>query len=355
MDVSRFDYHLPPERIAQSPARPRDSSRLLVLHRDSGAMEHRIFRDLPEYLRPGDVLVVNDTRVLPARLIGRRRGSGGKVELLLLRRLEGERWEVLCRPARRLRAGAEVEFGDPPLLTARLDGGQGGDGGLRVAEFFYSPEIGPFEAVLDRLGQMPLPPYISAKLQDPSDYQTVYARVAGSAAAPTAGLHFTPELMDTLRVMGVQILPVTLHVGLGTFRPVQAERVEEHRMHSEWYHVPQETAQAIAAARQAGRRVVAAGTTACRALESAACALEAAAGAAGGVIAAGSGWTDIFIYPGYTFRVIDGLITNFHLPRSTLLMLVSAFAGTDRVLAAYAEAVRLEYRFYSFGDAMLII
>lgn len=350
-----FDYDLPSERIAQHPVTPRDAARLLVLDRRTGAVSHCIFRDLPELLAAGDLLVLNDTRVLPARLLGRRPGTGGRVELLLLRRLAiepggRERWEVLCRPGRRLRAGEKVGFGavpdgsEPPELTAVL-GPDLGDG-VREATLRVAGG-GPVEPALERIGQMPLPPYITAPLGDPGRYQTVYARDPGSAAAPTAGLHFTRELFDRLASAGIETTCLTLHVGLGTFRPVQAERVEEHRMHAEFYTLPEPTAAAIAAARRRGGRVVAVGTTVARTL-------EASADGAGGV-RPGSGWTEIFICPGYRFQVLDALITNFHLPRSTLVMLVSGFAGRERTIAAYREAIELGYRFYSFGDAMLIL
>ena len=344
MELKDFGYDLPPELIAQEPVEPRDHSRLLVLRRAGGPLEHRRFADLPVYLHPGDALVLNDTRVLPARLLGRKAGSGGRAELLLLRRLERDRWEVLCRPGRRLPPGTEVVFGEEgrALLRARL-GPEVGDG-VRLADFTCQ---GTFEAVLDTLGHVPLPPYITRRPQDPERYQTVYARAPGSAAAPTAGLHFTPELLDRVRAAGTEVVPLTLHVGLGTFRPVQAERVEEHRMHAEYYELPERSAAVLNRARAQGGRIVAVGTTVARTLETAT--------TPGGTVQPGSGWTDIFIYPGYRWKAVDALVTNFHLPRSTLLMLVSAFAGRERVLQAYREAVDHGYRFYSFGDAMLML
>lgn len=341
MELRDFDYELPPDLIAQEPVTPRDASRLMVVRRESGRIEHRIFRDLPQYLRPEDVLVLNDTRVLPARLLGVRPGTGGHVELLLLRRLDASRWEVLARPGRRVRPGSTVSFGDGGLLATVLETTESGG---RIVEFQYE---GVFEEVLDQLGQIPLPPYITRALEERERYQTVYSREKGSAAAPTAGLHFTPELLDRVRGAGIETLFLTLHVGLGTFRPVQVERIEEHRMHAEYYSVSRETAAAINLRRSSGGRVVAVGTTTTRTLESAA--------RAGGEILPGSGWTDIFIYPGYRFKAVDALVTNFHLPRSTLLMLVSAFAGRDLMLEAYREAIREKYRFFSFGDAMLIL
>lgn len=361
MDVSLFDFDLPLELIAQQPANPRDSSRLLVLNRAGASIAHRHFYDLPEYLQAGDLLVLNDTRVRPARLHGRKVGGSAHVEVLLLRPLrplgpggvqataaadgwQAAVWEALCRPGRRLPPGSEAVFGPadgPPRLFAQF-GPATADGVRRVTLRWQ----GDFEQLLAELGEMPLPPYIHERLDDPERYQTVYARETGSAAAPTAGLHFTPELLAKLQAHGVGIAYVTLHVGLGTFRPIQTERIEEHQMHSEFYTVPPETAARCAATRAAGGRVIAVGTTACRSLEAA---------AQGGTVTAGSGWTDLFIYPGYTFKAIDALLTNFHLPRSTLLLLVSALAGRDLVMAAYAEAVAQRYRFFSFGDAMLII
>lgn len=341
MHVAEFDYNLPDELIAQTPIEPRDTSRLLVLHRQDGVMEHRIFRDIVDYLRPKDVLVINDTRVIPARLYGAKKDTGARVEVLLLRRLAEREWEALVRPGRRVRPGAILEFGEGRLMGRIKDTT---DVGGRIIEFEYA---GVFEALLDELGQMPLPPYIHEELRDQNRYQTVYAKEEGSAAAPTAGLHFTTELMDAIRSQQVTICPITLHVGLGTFRPVQVESLAEHRMHSEYYAVGPDAVHMINRAKATGGRVVAVGTTTTRALE--------AIYQKRGELVADSGWTDIFIYPGYEFHVVDALITNFHLPRSTLLMLVSAFAGKDLVLKAYQEAVDRQYRFFSFGDAMLIL
>ena len=340
MRVDDFDYELPEELIAQRPADPRDSARLMRLRRDTGRIEHRVFSELPQILAPGDLLVLNETKVLPARLIGVKAGSGGKVELLLLRRRSLDTWETLARPGRRLRPGAKVTFGSGELEAEILEELPSGG---RLVRFAWQ---GTFEQALEKLGRMPLPPYIKAELAEPERYQTVYAKHEGSAAAPTAGLHFTPELLDRLADAGVGIARLTLHVGLGTFRPVAADTVEQHTMHAEYFEVPEACAAAVNEARRRGGRVIAVGTTVARTLET-------VAGEAGDVQAAG-GWTDIFIYPGYRFRCVDALITNFHLPRSTLIMLVSAFAGRERVLAAYEEAKRLGYRFYSFGDAMLI-
>lgn len=341
MRSSDFDYQLPESAIAQHPAEPRDASRLLVLHRRDGKLEHRIFRELPRFLKEGDVLVVNDSRVIPARLFGVKDGTGGSVELLLLERRSHDTWECLARPARRLRPGARLVFGGGLLRGEVLEAMPGGG---RLVGFRWE---GVFEDVLRRLGEMPLPPYIKERLSDPERYQTVYAREEGSKAAPTAGLHFTPELLEAIRQQGVEVVSITLHVGLGTFRPVTAETVEEHQMHAEYYRVPQESAAAINRAKARGGRCVAVGTTVVRTLESVA--------ADDGEVLPGSGWTEIFIYPGYRFKVIDAMVTNFHLPRSTLLMLVSAFAGREQVLRAYQEAIALGYRFYSFGDAMLIL
>jgi len=336
-----FDFHLPEELIGQRPVEPRDSSRLLVLDRQGGAVEHRRFRDLTEYLRPGDALVVNETRVMPARLLGEREGTGGALEVLLLKRLERDRWETLVRPGKKARTGQRIRFGGG-VLTGTVVGTT--EAGGRVIEFAYD---GIFEAVLDRLGQMPLPPYIHERLEDPERYQTVYAREWGSAAAPTAGLHFTPELLGQLTNMGVGVHKILLHVGLGTFRPVQVENVLEHKMHSEFYTLSAATAEALNRARAGGGRIIAVGTTSVRTLETLA--------TPEGAIEPGTGWTDIFLYPGYRFKAVDAMVTNFHLPKSTLLMLIAAFAGRERVLAAYADAVRERYRFFSFGDAMLIL
>ena len=339
LKTSDFIYDLPEELIAQTPSEQRDGSRLLALDRSTGHMEHRHFYDLPQYLRAGDCLVLNDSRVIPARLFGTRL-SGGAAEVVLLRELEGCRWECLTRPGKKMRVGTTVRFGDGELtgVVEEICGD-----GIRVIRFHYD---GIFLEILDRLGNMPLPPYIKTQLADPERYQTVYAREPGSAAAPTAGLHFTPELLDRIRAMGVDVRFVTLHVGLGTFRPVKAENIEDHEMHSEFCTVPEDTAEAIARTKAAGGRIVAVGTTTCRTLESFA--------AEDGVIRAGSRWTNIFIYPGYTFRCVDALVTNFHLPGSTLVMLVSAFAGRENILRAYETAVAERYRFFSFGDAMFI-
>jgi len=340
MRLSEFDYALPADRIAQTPATPRDSARLLVLRRADGAVVHRTFRDLPECLRPGDVLVLNDTRVIPARLRGRR-ANGGAVELLLLRPHDGAVWEALVRPGRRVREGARLVFGGGRLEATA---GARTASGTRLVTLACR---GDLRAALQETGEMPVPPYIKRRLDDPRDYQTVYAEREGAVAAPTAGLHFTSELLAAVRARGVAPVFLTLHVGIGTFRSVEADDVTAHRMDGEWYEVPQETAQAIGTARARGGRVVVCGTTGVRTLESVA--------RDDGTVAAGSGWTELFITPGFRFRATDALITNFHLPRTTLLILVSAFAGRERVLAAYETAVREGYRFYSFGDAMLII
>jgi len=341
LKVSDFYYDLPKELIAQDPLSDRSASRLLVLHQKSGEITHRSFCDIKEYLRPGDCLVLNNTKVIPARLIGRKDKTDAQVEVLLLKRLSEDTWETLVRPGKKLREGAKVTFGEGLLqgeiLCVQPDGNR---------QVRFSCE-GIFEEVLDRLGEMPLPPYITHKLQDRDRYQTVYAKQEGSAAAPTAGLHFTKELLDDITNMGVRIAEITLHVGLGTFRPVKAERIEDHHMHTEYYEIDQAAADIINHTKAGGHRVIAVGTTSTRTLESAA--------DEKGLLKESRGWTDIFIYPGYTFRVIDGLITNFHLPESTLIMLVSAFAGKENVLRAYEEAIRERYRFFSFGDAMLIL
>lgn len=341
MRVDEFDYYLPEDRIAQHPVTPRDASRLMVVDRSSGEIHHRVFRDIVEYLKAGDVLVVNDTRVIPARLYGEKEGTGGKVEVLLLRDLGDGLWEALTRPGRRTRPGARVVFGGGELVCAVEEAR---DDGTRVLRFAPADEV---DRLIDKLGKMPTPPYIREPLQDPERYQTVYSAHRGSAAAPTAGLHFTPELLQKVQEAGVGIARITLHVGLGTFRPVTVEMVEEHRMHSEWYRVTDEAAEMINAARRAGARVIAVGTTSARTLESVADET--------GQVRAMSGWTDIFIYPGYRFKAVDSMITNFHLPKSTLLMMVSAFAGKDLIMRAYQTAVNLGYRFFSFGDAMLIL
>lgn len=340
MKKSDFYYDLPEALIAQHPVEPRDSSRLMVCHTD-GRLEHRHFSDITEYLRPGDALVVNHTRVLPARLIGQREGTGGKMEFLLLKRLDQHRWEVLVQPGRRAQTGIWFEFGQG-ALRAVIEGDAPGGG--RTVRFEYE---GVFEQVLDKLGQMPLPPYIHERLDDPTRYQTVYAKVDGSAAAPTAGLHFTPQLLERIEKIGVKVLPVLLHVGLGTFRPVKEDDVEQHPMHEEYYEVQPEIADQLNDIHEAGGRIVAVGTTSCRVLET-------VAEEHTGRIIAGRGYTNKFILPGYRFRAVDVLITNFHLPESTLLMLVSALMGQQAALQAYQTAVQQEYRFFSFGDAMVI-
>lgn len=340
MKTSDFYFDLPQELIAQDPLEDRSSSRLLVLDRNTGEMEHRIFRDIVEYLNPGDCLVVNNTKVIPARLFGSKIGTAAKIEVLLLKRKENNVWETLVKPGRKCRIGTRISFGEGMLTGEVVDVV---DEGNRLIQFHYD---GIFEEILDKLGQMPLPPYIHHQLKDKNRYQTVYAKHDGSAAAPTAGLHFTPELLEKIKAKGVKIAHVTLHVGLGTFRPVKVEEVTEHHMHSEFYIVEEEQAKLINDTKRGGGRIVAVGTTSCRTLESAA--------DENGVLKSGSGWTDIFIYPGYSFKMIDCLITNFHLPESTLVMLVSALAGKDNIMKAYAEAVKERYRFFSFGDAMFI-
>lgn len=340
MKKSDFWFDLPEELIAQTPLEQRDQSRLLCLDKETGVLEHRRFYELPELLRPGDCLVLNDSRVLPARLIGTR-STGGGVELVLLRDLGDGRWECLSRPGKKTRPGTELSFGDGQLNAVVEEVAEGGN---RIVRFRYE---GVFLEVLSQLGKMPLPPYIKAELKDPERYQTVYSRQPGSAAAPTAGLHFTPELLEEIREKGVQIAPVTLHVGLGTFRPVKEENIEDHPMHAEFCMVPARTARIVTETKQKGGRVVAVGTTSCRTLESFA--------REDGSLPEKSGWTDIFIYPGYRFKCVDALVTNFHLPESTLIMLVSALAGREHVLNAYRAAVEARYRFYSFGDAMFIL
>ena len=339
MKRSDFYFDLPERLIAQTPIPQRDSSRLLVLDKETGAMEHRRFYDIVDYLNPGDCLVLNDSRVLPARLFGARE-TGGAVEVVLLKDLGDGVWECLTRPGKKTKPGTVLSFGDGELKGTVIATVEGGN---RLIRFDYS---GIFLEVLERLGKMPLPPYIHEELEDSERYQTVYSKVIGSAAAPTAGLHFTEELLDKIRAKGVQIAFVTLHVGLGTFRPVKAEEIEDHEMHAEYCVIPQETADAVNTARKNGGRVISVGTTSCRTLESRA--------EKDGTLKPFSGWTNIFIYPGYAFQCVDSLITNFHLPESTLIMLVSALAGRENVLAAYKEAVEREYRFFSFGDAMLI-
>ena len=339
MKTSDFYFDLPEELIAQTPLERRDASRLLCLDKTSGAMEHRVFSELPELLRPGDCLVMNDSRVLPARLLGARE-TGGAAELLLLRDLGAGKWECLARPGKKLRPGAKVHFGEGELEAEILETTEGGN---RIVQFKFE---GIFLEVLERLGKMPLPPYIKTELEDGERYQTVYSKELGSAAAPTAGLHFTKELLAKIADMGVRECFVTLHVGLGTFRPVKAEDIEEHEMHSEFCIMPEDTARIITETKWNGGRVVCVGTTSCRTVESFA--------NEDGTMDAKSGWTNIFIYPGYRFKCLDALITNFHLPESTLIMLVSALAGREHVLAAYKEAVARRYRFFSFGDAMFI-
>ena len=341
MKTSDFYFDLPQEQIAQDPLKDRSSSRLLVLDKETGEYEHRVFRDIVDYLHPGDCLVLNNTKVIPARLFGEKEGTGAHIEILLLKRRENDIWETLVKPGRKAKPGTKISFGGGLLTGEVMDVVEEGN---RLIRFSYE---GIFEEILDQLGQMPLPPYITHQLKDKNRYQTVYAKYDGSAAAPTAGLHFTPELLKQVKEMGVEIAEVTLHVGLGTFRPVKVENVLEHHMHSEFYMIDEEAAEKINRTRENGGRVICVGTTSCRTIESAA--------DENGRLKASSGWTDIFIYPGYRFQVLDGLITNFHLPESTLLMLVSALAGREHILAAYEEAVKQGYRFFSFGDAMLIV
>ncbi|MBN2221314.1 MAG: tRNA preQ1(34) S-adenosylmethionine ribosyltransferase-isomerase QueA [Vallitaleaceae bacterium] len=341
MNVKDFYYDLPEELIAQVPLQDRSASKLLIMHREKEELEHRSFADILEYLQEGDCLVLNNTRVLPARLIGEKLGSGGKVEILLLVRKTKEQWEVLVKPGKKAKVGAEIVFGEGLLRGKILEVCAGGN---RIIEFSYE---GIFEEVLDQLGQMPLPPYITATLEDKERYQTVYSKHLGSAAAPTAGLHFTKDLLEKIEKKKVHIAYVTLHVGLGTFRPVKVENIVDHEMHSEYCTVTDEDAKIINATKERGARIIAVGTTSLRTLES--------LSNEEGRITANSMWTDIFIYPGYRFKMIDGLITNFHLPESTLIMLVSALAGRDFVMKAYQEAINKEYRFFSFGDAMLIL
>lgn len=341
MDVKDFYYDLPQELIAQDPLEDRSSSRLMVLDKITGEVEHRHFKDITEYLRPGDCLVINNTKVIPARLYGVKEGTEAKIEILLLKRKENDIWETLVKPGKKCKIGTKIVFGEGILTGEVVDIVEEGN---RLIQFHYE---GIFEEILDRLGQMPLPPYITHQLQDKNRYQTVYAKYDGSAAAPTAGLHFTPELLQQVRDMGVEIAEVTLHVGLGTFRPVKETDVLKHHMHSEFYKIEQSEADKINKAKKEGHRVIAVGTTSTRTLESAA--------DENGFLTEKSGWTVIFIYPGYQFKVIDALITNFHLPESTLVMLVSALAGREHVLAAYETAVEEKYRFFSFGDAMFIV
>ena len=340
MDVKDFYYDLPQELIAQDPLEDRSSSRLMVLDKITGEVEHRHFKDITEYLRPGDCLVINNTKVIPARLYGVKEGTEAKIEILLLKRKENDIWETLVKPGKKCKIGTKIVFGEGILTGEVVDIVEEGN---RLIQFHYE---GIFEEILDRLGQMPLPPYITHQLQDKNRYQTVYAKYDGSAAAPTAGLHFTPELLQQVRDMGVEIAEVTLHVGLGTFRPVKETDVLKHHMHSEFYKIEQSEADKINKAKKEGHRVIAVGTTSTRTLESAA--------DENGFLTEKSGWTEIFIYPGYQFKVIDALITNYHLPESTQVMLVSALAGREHVLAAYETAVEEKYRFFSFGDAMFI-
>ena len=342
MKVDLFDFHLPEELIAQVPLKNRAESRLMVLDKQTGEIKHEVFKDITKYLREGDCLVLNDTKVLPARLFGVKKDTGAKIEVLLLKQLEGDQWETLVKPAKRVKEGTEIEFGDG-LLTAVCTGTS--DHGGRVLDFKYE---GIFYEVLDQLGEMPLPPYIKEQLDDKDRYQTVYAREPGSAAAPTAGLHFTKPLLEDIKDMGVHIAFITLHVGLGTFRPVSVDDVLEHDMHSEFYTVTEETARLLNEVRDKGGRIITVGTTSTRTLETIASQND-------GQFTEGSGWTSIFIYPGYEFKAINGMITNFHLPKSTLIMLVSALAGRENILHAYNTAVEERYRFFSFGDAMFII
>ncbi|NLU32335.1 MAG: tRNA preQ1(34) S-adenosylmethionine ribosyltransferase-isomerase QueA [Clostridiaceae bacterium] len=340
MKLKDFWYPLPSELIAQHPTERRDQSRLIVLDRKEKSITHRTFRDIQEYLVKGDCLVINNTRVIPARLLGEKEGTGGKIEFVLLKRLENDTWEVILKPGRRARVGSRFVFGDGRLRAEIL---KIVDGGNRIVRFFYD---GVFEEVLDQVGIVPLPPYITEELEDKERYQTVYSRINGSAAAPTAGLHFTEELLEQIKAKGVEVAEVTLHVGLGTFRPVKVENIEEHHMHKEYYSISEQACETINRARKSGNRVIAVGTTSVRVLETAA--------DDSGFVRPGQGETDIFIYPGYRFKAIDGLITNFHLPESTLIMLVCAFAGRDFIMEAYKEAIDRRYRFFSFGDAMFI-
>jgi S-adenosylmethionine:tRNA ribosyltransferase-isomerase len=340
MKSSDFYYDLPHELIAQEPLADRSSSRLMIVDKKRGFIEHKIFSDLPDYINPGDCLVLNDTRVIPARLIGKREDTGGKIEFVLLNNVKEDIWEVILKPGRRAKPGSRFVFGNNDLRAEIVEVVEGGN---RLVRFEYE---GIFQEVLDRIGIVPLPPYITKKLDDPEKYQTVYAKYRGSAAAPTAGLHFTPELLDRIAKNGVNIAYLTLHVGLGTFRPVKVENVENHVMHSEFYRVNEKTADIINKTRQNGGRIISVGTTSCRVLET--------VSSDDGYVKASEGWTNKFIYPGYHFKIVDALVTNFHLPESTLIMLVSALAGRDNILEAYKKAVDEKYRFFSFGDAMLI-
>jgi S-adenosylmethionine:tRNA ribosyltransferase-isomerase len=341
MNVDAYDFHLPEELIAQTPLSDRSSSRLLLVNKEDGELAHRHFTDIINYFQPGDTLVLNDTRVIPARLFGAKEDTGAKAEVLLLKNLGDDRWEALVKPGKKLKTGAVIIFSDELRAVIEDEADMGG----RTLRFIYQ---GIFQEILDRLGTMPLPPYIKEALDDRERYQTVYAKHEGSAAAPTAGLHFTKELLDQIEAKGVNIAYITLHVGLGTFRPMSVEKVEEHVMHSEYFVMSQETADTINATKEQGGRIIAVGTTSCRTLETVGRQCE------GGPLVECSGWTDIFIYPGYKFSVVNALITNFHLPKSTLVMLVSALAGREHILAAYEEAIEQKYRFFSFGDAMFI-
>lgn len=338
MKLEEFNYDLPKELIAQEPAEPRDSCRLMLLDRKTGDVSHGHFRDILHEIVPGDVFVFNNTKVIPARLHGKRRSTGGKVEVLLLTPRGNDRWEVLVNPGKKALPGTTIDFSD----TCSCDVLEKTDVGGRLVRFSYD---GDFETLLETIGEMPTPPYIHKKLENKDNYQTVYARYNGSAAAPTAGLHFTPSLMEDMRKKGAHIHFVTLHVGIGTFRPVNEENIEDHKMHREWYSISEETAEAVNRAKREGRRVIAVGTTSVRTLESA---------GQSGQVAAGQGWTQLYIYPGYRWRIVDGIVTNFHLPESTLIMMMASFAGKEHILSAYHTAVNEKYRFFSFGDAMLI-
>ncbi|NFH91409.1 tRNA preQ1(34) S-adenosylmethionine ribosyltransferase-isomerase QueA [Clostridium botulinum] len=340
MNVKDFDFYLPEELIAQHPLEKRDTSRLMVLDKETGEISHKNFYDIIDYLNEGDTLVLNNTRVMPARLIGEKEGTGGKIEFLLLKRVDKDRWECLAKPGKSARVGRQFTFGDGKLKAEVVEVKENGN---RIVEFYYE---GIFEEVLDSLGEMPLPPYIHERLEDRERYQTVYSKENGSAAAPTAGLHFTEELLHKIKEKGINIAYVTLHVGLGTFRPVKVETIEDHEMHSEYYHLSKEDAEVINETKKRGNRVISVGTTSTRTLETIA--------DEDGNVKETSGWTNIFIYPGYKFKVVDRLITNFHLPESTLIMLVSTLAGKEHVMNAYEEAVKERYRFFSFGDAMFI-
>lgn len=340
MNVKDFDFYLPEELIAQHPLEKRDTSRLMVLDKETGEIEHKVFHDIVEYLNPGDTLVLNNTRVMPARLIGEKEGTGGKIEFLLLKRVDKDQWECLAKPGKSARVGRKFIFGEGKLSAEVIEVKENGN---RIVEFHYD---GIFEEVLDSLGEMPLPPYIHERLEDRERYQTVYSKENGSAAAPTAGLHFTNQLLDQIKEKGIKVVYLTLHVGLGTFRPVKVENLEEHEMHSEFYMLSKESADIINETKRRGGRIISVGTTSTRTLET--------IGDENGFVKEQSGWTNIFIYPGYKFKVVDNLITNFHLPESTLIMLVSTLAGKENVMNAYKTAVKEKYRFFSFGDAMFI-